>query len=334
MRTLGQYVTGLRHPEGFHGQGRDSGFFEGWYIKLVSEDRTQRWAVIPGVFLGIGNSNARESFIQILDGATGRSWYHRFEVSEFSAAEDSFEVRIGNNHFSSTGVTLDLPQLKGRINFTSELDPWPVKISAPGIMGWFGAVPFMECFHGVVSLGHSLNGTLEIEGKSQSFDSGRGYIEKDWGKAFPSGYVWLHSNHIDTDPEASLIGSVAIIPWVGKPFRGFIVGLKHSGKLHRWTTYNSGKELELSITDEEISWALTSPDGRLELSAQRVRGGLLHAPIRTEMHQRVDETLDAVIQLRHTDVSGEVLLEGRGLVGAMEVHGDLTRLLALGKRAP
>jgi hypothetical protein len=196
-------------------------------------------------------------------------------------------------------------------------------------MGWFGAVPFMECFHGIVSFGHDLAGELTVEGKKVSFAGGRGYIEKDWGRAFPSGYVWLHSNHIDSDPEASLIGSVAIIPWIGRPFRGYIVGLKHSGKLHRWTTYNGAKEIELTITDTHVQWQLSSKDGLLTLSADRVRGGLLHAPIRTEMHQRVDETLDAVIHIKHTDRDGRVLLEGKGLVGAMEVHGDLKRLLAI-----
>jgi hypothetical protein len=187
----------------------------------------------------------------------------------------------------------------------------------------------MECFHGIVSFGHDLAGDMSVEGKQVSFAGGRGYIEKDWGRAFPSGYVWLHSNHIDSDPEASLIGSVAIIPWIGRPFRGYIVGLKHSGKLHRWTTYNGAKEIELTITDTHVQWQLSSKDGLLTLSADRVRGGLLHAPIRTEMHQRVDETLDAVIHIKHTDRNGQVLLEGKGLVGAMEVHGDLQRLLAI-----
>ncbi len=317
------------HPEAFHGHGRSKEFFEGWYVKLVSQDQKQRWAVIPGIFLGLGGSDIKEAFIQVLDGATGRSWYHRFDAEEFSASADRFEVQIGNNRFSSEGVTLDLPQLRGSIRFESALDPWPVTPLSPGIMGWFGAVPFMECFHGIVSFGHDLGGTLEIEGSMASFNGGRGYIEKDWGKAFPSGYVWLHSNHIDTDADASLIGSVAVIPWIGRPFRGYIVGLKHSGKLHRWTTYNGAKELELNITDSHIQWRLESPDGVLELSADRVRGGLLHAPIRTEMHQRVDETLDAVIHIKHTDADGNTLLEGRGLVGAMEVHGDLERLLSI-----
>ncbi len=317
------------HPEGFHGHGRSKEFFEGWYVKLVSADHKQRWAIIPGVFLGLGGSDKREAFIQVLDGATGRSWYHRFEAGQFEASADRFEVSIGNNRFSAEGVTLDLPQLNGSIRFESQLDPWPVTPLSPGIMGWFGAVPFMECFHGIVSFGHELGGTLQVEGQTANFDGGRGYIEKDWGKAFPSGYVWLHSNHIDSDAKASLIGSVAVIPWIGRPFRGYIVGLKHGGKLHRWTTYNGAKELELKITDSHIQWRLQSPDGVLELSADRVRGGLLHAPIRTEMHQRVDETLDAVIHIKHSDATGHVLLEGKGLVGAMEVHGDLERLLSI-----
>lgn len=328
MRTPLQFFKGIFHPEAFHGHGRSKRYFEGWYVKVVSADQKTRWAVIPGVFLGL-DGGVNEAFIQLLDGSTGRSWYHKFDTSEFSASANEFDVTLGKNHFSSKGVTLDLPELRGSIRFESPLDPWPVKPLSPGIMGWFGAVPFMECFHGIVSFGHDLAGELTVEGKKVSFAGGRGYIEKDWGRAFPSGYVWLHSNHIDSDPEASLIGSVAIIPWIGRPFRGYIVGLKHSGKLHRWTTYNGAKELELTITDTHVQWQLSSKDGQLTLSADRVRGGLLHAPIRTEMHQRVDETLDAVIHVKHTDRDGRVLLEGKGLVGAMEVHGDLQRLLAI-----
>ena len=328
MRTPLQFFKGIFHPEAFHGHGRSKRYFEGWYVKVVSADQKTRWAVIPGVFLGL-DGGVNEAFIQLLDGSTGRSWYHKFDTSEFSASADEFNVTLGKNHFSRKGVTLDLPELRGSIRFESALEPWPVKPLSPGIMGWFGAVPFMECFHGIVSFGHDLAGEMAVEGKKVSFAGGRGYIEKDWGRAFPSGYVWLHSNHIDSDPEASLIGSVAIIPWIGRPFRGYIVGLKHSGKLHRWTTYNGAKEIELTITDTHVQWQLSSKDGLLTLSADRVRGGLLHAPIRTEMHQRVDETLDAVIHIKHTDRDGRVLLEGKGLVGAMEVHGDLKRLLAI-----
>ena len=41
MRSPAAYVRGVRHPEAFHGRGVRHGFFEGWYIKLVSADRAQ-----------------------------------------------------------------------------------------------------------------------------------------------------------------------------------------------------------------------------------------------------------------------------------------------------
>ena len=331
MRSPAAFVRGVRHPEAFHGTGVTSGFFEGWYIKLISADKAQRWAVIPGVFRGIdtGEESRDEAFVQVLDGLTGRSWYHRFAVEEFRASDTGFDVWVGNNHFDPTGVTLDLPQLSGRIEYTTPLDPWPVTFREPGIMGWYGLVPFLECFHGIVSFGHGLGGTVVVEGTPVSFDAGRGYIEKDWGQAFPAGYVWLASNHVDTDAEASLIASVAIIPWLKRSFRGYIVGLKHGGVLHKWTTYNGSKEEHLEITDNEVHWAVSGPSGRLELTAQRVRGGLLHAPLRTAMHQRVEETLDARVSVRHTDRNGVVLLEGTADCAGLEVFGDTAGLLAL-----
>ncbi len=218
----------------------------------------------------------------MLDGLTGRSWYHRFPVEQFRASDREFDVEVGGNRFSAEGVTLDLPQLKGRIDYATPLVPWPVTAREPGIMGWYGLVPFMECFHGIVSFGHELRGTLEVEGAATSFDQGRGYIEKDWGKAFPAGYVWMASNHIDATTgdgtDASLIASVAIIPWLRGQFRGSIIGFRHGGRLHKWTTYNRSTERSLSIDDSHVRWSVSGPDGVLELTAERVRGGLLHAP--------------------------------------------------------
>jgi tocopherol cyclase len=327
MQSPLAFIEGVLHPEAFHGRGRKSNFFEGWYIKLVSSDASQRWAVIPGIFRG--QKSGDMAFVQVLDGQTGRSWFHEFPVEAFRAAENGFDVWVGDNHFSPDGVTLNLPQLKGRLDYTSPMDPWPVTLASPGIMGWYGLVPFMECFHGIVSFGHGLFGTLEVEGKPTAFESGRGYIEKDWGRAFPSGYVWMQSNHFDSEPEASVIASVAIIPWLGGAFRGFIIGLKHGGRLHKWTTYNKTKEVELRVDDSHVHWTVDGPDGSLEIVAERAAGGLLHAPLRTAMYRRVEETMRATIHLRHLSRSGEVLFEDTGEAGSMEVFGDLERLLKI-----
>lgn len=328
MRSPIQFLRGVRHPEGFHGHGVRSRFFEGWYVKVISKDTRHRYAFIPGVFLGT-DSRVQEAFVQVLDGLNGRSWYHKYPVSEFDANASSFQVRVGDNYFSAEGVRLDLPGISGEISYTTPLNPWPVTLREPGIMGWYGLVPFMECFHGIVSFGHGLSGSLAIDATAVDFTGGKGYIEKDWGQAFPEGYVWMHTNHIEGHEDASFIGSVAIIPWLRAPFRGFIAGFWHDGRLHKWTTYNKTQEHRIAIDDSHVYWTLEGPDGTLEITAERVRGGILHAPLRDAMHKRVDETLDATIHITHRSPEGTTLIDSIGKVGALEVYGNTDKLLGL-----
>jgi len=337
MQSPKSFLEGVRHPEAFHGNGKASPFFEGWYVKLVSEDLSQRWAVIPGIFKGIDKADSDErqshdeAFIQVLDGSTGRSWFHSFDISEFKASTDKFEVQIGNNFFSEKEVRLDLPQLKGTIKITTPFIPWPVTLRSPGIMGWYGLVPFMECFHGIVSFGHQLEGSLSVEGKEQSFSKGKGYIETDWGRGFPSGYIWMQTNHFDFNSDTSVIASAAIIPWIGKSFRGFIMGIMHEGKLYSWTTYNGSKELELRVDDSHVFWKVTGPDGTLELKAERTRGGLLHAPLHKNMHRRVEETIDSTVEIKLLDKNNVEIVKGTGTAAALEIFGELEKLLAYKK---
>jgi hypothetical protein len=319
-------VTGVLHPEGYHGEGVTASYFEGWYVKLVSADRRARFAVIPGIFRD--PQGGGEAFVQVLDGSTGESWFHPYDVAEFGAEDDRFSVRVGPNRFSPQGVVLDLPSLRGEIRFTTPFEPWPVSWRSPGVMGWYAWVPRMECKHGVVSFGHDLAGELTRDGVTTSFDGGRGYCEKDWGAAFPSAYVWLQTNHF-SEPGTCLTASVALIPWVRSQFRGHIVGLLHRGELHRFATYTGARTTRLEIEDDEVRWQLRSKQGAvLEITADRPRGGLLHAPVRTEMHRRVEETLDATVHVRLLDPDGRVRLDDVGTCGGLEVHGDLERLLA------
>lgn len=316
------------HPEGFHGAAKRSGFFEGWYVKLVSADRRSRWAVIPGVFLGTDGGD--EAFVQVLDGTSGKSWYQRYERSQFHADDNTLDVTVGPNRFTSRGVVLDVPDagLRGEVHYTDPLDPWPVTPWAPGVMGWYAWVPFMECYHGVLSFRHGLAGTLEQDGTALRFDGGRGYVEKDWGQAFPAAYVWMQTNHF-ADDTTCLTASIAMIPWLRGQFRGFIVGVRHRNELHRFATYTGARTTSLRIDDDRVEWSMRSRRGMtLDLVATRPRGGLLHAPIRTQMHRRVEETLDARVNVRLTDPRGILLVDDLGHCGGLEVHGDIERLLA------
>ncbi len=320
------FIVQTLHPERYQGARRRYPYFEGWYYKLVDATEQHRLAVIPGIYKG-PTPRATHAFVQVLDGGSGRVDYVRYPAEVFQAAPDDFDVRIGPNRFRVDRIELQMEGLRGRLTFEG-VTPWPVRLHAPGVMGWYAWVPFMECYHGVLSLDHGLRGTLEIGGMPVDFTGGRGYTEKDWGRRFPAAWVWFQSNHFDT-PGTSLTASVALIPWLRSTFRGFIVGLWHGGTLYRFTTYAGAVIERLAIGDEEMEWVLRSPDHRLELRLQRADTAILYAPDLNDMTGRVAETMRSTVWVRLTrlDRPERPILEGMARNAGLEIVGDLARLL-------
>lgn len=320
------FINRLRatwHPERYHGWGRDRRYFEGWYYKLVSAGRQHAMAVIPGI--SRPESGAPHSFIQVMDGNACRSEYHRFEAGAFRPEADRFEVKVAENLFSGQEIRLDLPGLQGNIRFDNTT-PWPKMLGAPGIMGWYSFVPFMQCFHGIVSMHHRLSGSLEYQGQVLDFTGGTGYIEKDWGRSFPKAYVWMQSNHFDATDRVSLVASVAHIPWLGSHFIGFISGFWIEGRLFKFATYTGAKQY-LTIGPEQIEIVFKNPKTELRLQARQAPGTALKSPLAGEMTGKVQESLQATI---HTELleNGKRIFEGAGRSAGLEVVGPVEELTA------
>ena len=156
----------LWHPASYHGWGRSKRFFEGWYYKLVSVNETHAFAIIPGI--AMDENGQQQAFIQVLDGKNDTAWYHRFPVEDFRPTPRKHALWIGDNFFSEEKIILDLPQLKGEVSF-EETVPWSKSLLSPGIMGPFSFVPFMECYHGILSMNHGLRGELCFKEENISF---------------------------------------------------------------------------------------------------------------------------------------------------------------------
>ena len=315
----------IHAPGVYHGLHQKPPFFEGWYFKLVSADEYYKMVLIPGVILG-QNGHA---FLQVMNGVDGNTAYLEFPLTDFRADERKFSIGLDKNRFDEHHLHIELDttscQLKGDIQL-GVLNPWPITWFSPGIMGWFAWFPHMECYHGVLSFSHTLQGSLTWNGTEMDFSGGRGYIEKDWGKSFPSAWIWLQSNHFAAT-DACITASVAVIPWTGFDFRGFIVGFWLDGSLHRFATYNGSRIISLQIFDDYVSWVLQNRQFRLSLKAFRVQGGLLLGPTRQDMGQRVMETLNATVEVRLETLQGKLLFEGTGAHTGLEVMGNLPQLL-------
>jgi len=314
-------------PELYHGNNQKPPFFEGWFYKLVDPARQYIYAIIPGVFIAqkIEDTHA---FIQILEGHTGKSDYIPFNLDEFHSHESEFLLQIGENSFSSSDISLNVIgeklQVYGKLAFEST-SPWPVRLWSPGVMGPYAFAPFMQCYHGVISMDHTMHGKLNINQQTIDFTNGRGYIEKDWGKSFPSAYIWAQCNHFET-PGVSLMLSVANIPWVSGSFLGFLVGLLFEGRLYRFTTYTGAKLQKVSVSEKLIEIQVAQFPYEISIRIEEKTSGMLHGPYEAQMAKKVTESLNSEMHINFTK-NGKTFFEGIGKASGLDVNGNLSEIL-------
>ncbi len=312
------------NPSIYQGRKNPENYFEGWYFKLVDREGHHIWSVIPGV----SYADDTHSFVQVIHANTGKTYYHRYPVEAFVYSNRSFQIQVGANHFSDQGLTLSLDgegiTMEGTLLF-HDTHPFPVKPLAPGIMGWYTFVPFMECYHGVVSMQHRLQGNLTIDGSVITFDQGKGYMEKDWGKSMPSDWIWIQTNHFAQDQEASFMVSLARIPWLKGFFPGFLSFLLWQGKVYLFATYNRSSVDNLTVTEDQVKVRLKNRKYFLEVSALRSQGGVLKAPRHGAMDRDIKESIVSSLKVELKNRNGEVLFTDWGWHSGLEIVGDMTQ---------
>lgn len=303
----------MRHPfrpEAFQGRYGRKRYFEGWYFKFAFPSHS--FAVIPGVSLSADDPHA---FVQVIRSDVRAAGYTRYPVSEFSAQTKPFVLRVGPNQFSLECVEVHLPGLDA----TLELDGvvrWPASALSPNSMGWYAFWPFMECSHLVLVLDATAEGV--VNGRNVR---GRIYVEKDFGRSFPDAWVWFQSNSFESRG-LSVTCSIGRVPLLGRGFRGVMAGVLLDGTVHRWTTYTGARVEELVAHEGGVELCLsrgTDASQRLELRVDKAAGSELRSPIFGRMDGRIEETLDAQVELR-LSTAGTTIFKGTGRHTGFEAH--------------
>lgn len=321
-----RYFRRIYHPELFQGSLNKKNYFEGWYFKHVSKDNRDAFAVIPGISL----SDDGHSFIQYIDGNSGRTTYFRYKTGDLKFSKKVFEIRIGRSYFSENEIILNLEnndhRIEGRIYY-SNINHLPKSLLRPGIMGWYSFVPGMECNHGVVSTGHSLRGSIIFNGENTDYTGGKGYIEKDWGISFPENWIWLQCNSFGHD-DASVMISVAKIPWRGSWFMGFISFLRINSKTQVFATYNRARIRSIRrIDDTRTEIIIIRGSYTLTATVTKRGSGTLKAPSMGLMNNVIKESLNSevAIVLKSGD---DIVFSGAGIrAGYEETEGIFSYFL-------
>jgi hypothetical protein len=293
----------------------------------VSSDLRETWSIIVGYARG-AESSLDSSFIQVIEGASARTWWFEFPAGALRASRRRLEVEIGGSRFGEEGISLDLEGPEGRFRGELRFGPLtrlPFSLLRPGVMGPYSFIPFMECNHGLVSLDHELSGWLEVEGRRIDFAGGRGYAEKDWGSSMPSAWIWTQSNNFASRGD-SLMFSLATIPWLGSSFNGFLCAGSLGGRRLLEASWTGAGARLLSLADDRVELEIRRGAFLLELLVRRARGGLLRAPVAGILSRRIAESVDALLELRVSE-GGETWFEGSAAKAGLEVVGEASSFL-------
>lgn len=304
--------------EAFQGNIFRKRYFEGWYFKHVSHDLNSVFAFIPGVSISDADSH---SFIQIIDGLTGMSYYNKYTLTKFFGDRERLYIKIDRSYFTCEGMHIDIKSdlinVSGDIYY-SNMIKYPKSLISPGIMGWYSYIPFMECKHGVISISHNLKGCITINDNIIDFDKGRGYIEKDWGTSFPREWIWVHSNTFENS-DASLMISIASIPWLKKYFIGFTAYLFYEGKLINFSSYNKSRISKIERNNNEIYIKLENSKFVFETNIYINNYGKLAAPVMGEMNRNINESISSELNLKLYDINNNLIFKDYGKRAGLEI---------------
>ncbi len=273
---------------GYHWDGSDRPFFEGWYTRLTLPDLAQSFAFMYSIQNPAGGTRASGGCAQILgpddtyvcrtfpNTAGFWAWHDCVGVGHWRSPVDSLRpVWLAPQRFATTvaeGYQLTATQHQGQLydpasgrwtRWCYRLRPvygWGTPTRPQqSTAGWFSRFQLFEPGWQVLMAHGVATGWIEWHGQRYEFTDAPVYAEKNWGGAFPEQWFWMQCNSFIDQPALTLtaVGSYRrIFTWqetVG------MIGLHYQGRFYEFTPWTA-----------KISWAV-HPWGRWWIGAETDR---------------------------------------------------------------
>ncbi|MDA0266174.1 MAG: tocopherol cyclase family protein [Cyanobacteria bacterium] len=278
-------VDGLWTPHsGYHWDGSDRRFFEGWYFRLTLPAVGQSFAFMYSIDDPGGQTALSGGAAQILgpddtylycpfpDVKGFWAWPHRLGLGHWRAASNTQSRYLAPDVFAETvtqgyQVTSTLHQGYLRDSRTGAIARWhytiqprygwgPLQEPQRPTAGWLSYLPIFEPGWQVLMAHGWARGWIDWQGQRYGFDHAPAYGEKNWGGAFPQKWFWVQANCFAEFPDLAFTAAGGRRQVLGRTETVGLMGLHHQGEL-----------IALSSLDAQIHWQV-SPWGTWQMTAQ------------------------------------------------------------------
>jgi tocopherol cyclase len=339
---------------GFHWDGTNRSFFEGWYYRLTLPEDRQTFAFMYSIQNPAGGTGLSGGAAQVL-GPKGEYLCRTLpKVDQFWAWPDA----LGHGHWRKTNFAQSPGYLKPdefdrhiqegyqvtathhqgtlRDPGSGQVARWDYTVrplygwGQPGkaqqsTAGWLSQFQIFEPGWQILMAHGLATGWAEWNGKRYTFTDAPAYSEKNWGGAFPTKWFWLNCNTFDQHPDLTLTaggGRRQVIAWMES---AAMVGIHYRGNFYEFAPWNASVEWEVSPWG---AWTMRAKSDRhrVELTATTPNPGTyVRAPTAHGLDFVCRDTTNGQITLKlwekGRNETNRLLLEAHSNLCCLEVGG-------------
>ena len=277
--TCSQPTSG-HDPNGVHNLG-GSPHFEGWYYRAFDPESRQSWVLIAAYWVEDNyEGNGFLELIQHPEGTVYKQEFSSVNIEEIQASQGEFDLRLGDVQLGANKIdgvmwTDDGQRLEIDLEIT-DCAQWgaPDDDNNRWTMGWSTEAPGIPIRWHVHHLKANMSGTIRTPEHEWTLSEIPLHQEKNWGRSFPSSWMWLQSNHFEGRPDVAFAAAGGpIFPWRFTP-HGYMAGLRWRDQFFTWRTHDTHTfpEAEFWIDHERrlAIWRLVGENyrHRIEVSVE------------------------------------------------------------------
>lgn len=338
----------LKTPhDGYHWNGVDSGFFEGWYFRVTLPKIGESFAFMYSIEDPGGDLQHSGGAAQIL-GIDEQHLRCSFPDShKFWANKDS----LGLGHWGETNLDIS-PQLLSVAKFDRQVrsgyqvtatlhqgslpaqdcrwcyETVPVygwgqpQQMQQATAGWLSYLPIFEPGWQILMAHGLAAGWIEWQGNRYEFTNAPAYSEKNWGRSFPEKWFWVNCNSFSETVGLAITAGGGRRKVLATTEEVGMIGIHYRDKFYEFVPWNSQVRWQIQPWGE---WRIQASNGDFQVEIVGTTdnpGTMVYTPTDTGLVMCCRDTLKGLLSIDLRTRQGDRIITAASALAGLEVGGS------------
>ncbi len=337
----------LTPHSGYHWNGIDRDFFEGWYFRVTLPKIGESFAFMYSIEDPLGMSERSGGAAQIL--GIGEAYIRADfpEPSKFWASKKD----LGLGHWAETNLSkpaqlLSIEEFDRQIDRGYQVTATLNQGSLPDLncrwcyhtipvygwgqpqqpqqatAGWLSLLPIFEPGWQVLMAHGLATGWIEWQGQRSEFSNAPAYSEKNWGRSFPEKWFWINCNSFSDTVGLAVTagGGRRKVLWNTEEVAA--IGIHYRDRFYEFVPWNSHIDWQIKPWGEWQMQAINGDSIVKLMGTTDLAGTMVSTPTERGLVLCCRDTLKGRLTLDLCNLHGDAIVTAHSNVAGLEVGGE------------